>query len=498
MISVSELSLLAPMWIVAIGAAIVLLLTVAGGVREPAPKSGVHLAIVALVALISSGWILFGYEGSTSAFSGAILVDGISVVFGLVAIVGAVLAVIFAMPYLDEHGMSHGEFIALILLSTVGMLMLVMAGDLMTLFIGIETMSMAIYVLAGYKRSSLRSQEAALKYFIYGAFASAFIIFGMALIYGETGRLSGTPSMGFDAITKAFGAHQISTLGWLAVAFILSGFAFKIAVVPFHMWAPDVYEGAPTPATAFMAVGVKTAAFAGLLRFVGATMMAGQEATETYIQIFELFAIFTMVFGNFVAIRQKDIKRMLAYSSIAHAGYLMVGVAALLAKPDSGAMEAIAYYLFGYTVMTLGAFGVILAFERQSDRRMGVAIDRFTGMGHKYPVAGLVMALFMFSLAGMPPTAGFFGKLSLFTAALDAGRVPLVIIAVLASAVGAYYYLRVTVVMYMTATDTEEKRIYSPWLSLGLWGAALATMVVGILPQAYMDFAKQMLNGWLG
>jgi NADH-quinone oxidoreductase subunit N len=245
-------------------------------------------------------------------------------------------------------------------------------------------------------------------------------------------------------------------------------------------------------------VGVKAAAFAGLCRFVASTMLAGKSATETSVQIFEILAILTMVVGNLLAIRQTQIKRMLAYSSIAHAGYVLVGVAALLADPGSAALESIAYYLLGYTVMTLGAFGVVLAFERKDDRRQDLAIERLAGAAHRYPALGVAMSLFMFSLAGVPPTAGFFGKLSVFAQAVQAGRVGLVVVAVLASAAGAYYYLRVTVVMYMRANSTEEQRVHSAWLSTGLWACAALTLVTGVLPESYFAFARRMLAHWLG
>jgi NADH-quinone oxidoreductase subunit N len=496
---VSDLGALAPMWVVVLGAVGVLLLTVTGGQKRPAPASNIHLIILSLVAVGAAVILLWGVDGSRTLFSGAVVIDGVGALFGLTALLGAFLGIILSAAYLAEHGLSHGEFFALIMLSAVGMLMVAMAGDLLTLFIGIETMSLAVYVLAGYRRASRRSQEAAMKYFIYGAFASAFALFGIALLYGEVGRLAGMPALGFKAIGTAFFGKQISALGYIGITMVLGGLGFKIAAVPFHMWAPDVYEGAPTPATGFMAVGIKAAAFAGIVRFVAATMLAGgDKGTETAIQVFEVLAILTMVTGNLLAIRQTQIKRMLAYSSIAHAGYVLVGVAAFLADPKNLAIESIAYYLFGYTAMTLGAFGVLLAFERGEDRRQDWPIDRLAGAAHRYPGLGLAMALFMFSLAGIPPTAGFFGKLAIFGAAVAAGRTAVVVVAVLASAMGAYYYLKVTVVMYMRASGTEEKRVESNWLSAGLWLCAGLTLVTGLLPESYFVLAKRLLAGWLG
>ncbi len=489
----AELGLIAPIWITALAAGIVLLLTVAGGYSRPAPRGGAHLSMVALAGILTSAWLLWQVDGAKSAFSGAILVDGLAACFGLIALIGAAIAVLLAEAYLREHEMSRGEFLALIALSAVGMLVLVMAGDLMTLFIGIETMSLAAYVLAGYRRSSRRSQEAALKYFVYGAFASAFVLFGIALIYGEVGRLRGTPGVGIAVVGEAF-AKGVSSLGWIGAAMIVAGLGFKVAAVPFHMWAPDVYEGAPTPSTGFMAVGIKAAAFAGLVRFVAAAFTAAGPGTETMIQAFEIIAVLTMVVGNFLAVRQTQIKRMLAYSSIAHAGYVMVGVAALVARPDGNAVSAINYYLFGYTAMTLGAFGVVLAFEKRDDSRLDLAIERLAGAAQRHPALGLAMAVFMFSLAGVPPTAGFFGKLSLFAAAVEAERIPVVVIAVLTSAVGAFYYLRILVVMYMRSGDGEERRVVSPYLAAGLWACVAITLAAGLLPEAYFGYVRRVLG----
>lgn len=495
---VADLGLLAPVLVVVVSAAVVLLLTVAHGYNKPAPQTSGHMSFVGLAGVAVAAFMLWHFEGGSHlAFSGAIVVDGLGVIFGIVSLVGAFLAIILATSYLNEHELAHGEFIALVLLSAAGMLVLSMAGDLITLFIGIEVMSLAVYVLAGYRRASRRSQEAALKYFVYGAFASAFVLFGIALAYGEVGRLLGKPAVTLAAVGKAFGSGEVSPLGWTAIAMIVGGLGFKVAAVPFHMWAPDVYEGAPTPSTGFMAVGVKAAAFAGMLRFVAATLVHLDDNRVVVVDAFCVLAVLTMVFGNLLAIRQTQVKRMLAYSSIAHAGYVFVGLAAFIANPTGRAIEAIGYYLLGYTAMTLGAFGVVLAFERRGDRRLDLPTDRLAGVGHKYPALGMAMSLFMLSLAGIPPTAGFFGKLAVFAAAIEAGQSGVVVIAVLASVAGAYYYLRVLVTMYMKATGSDESRIQSPWLAAGLWACAAITVVAGILPEGYLTFARRVLEGWM-
>lgn len=495
---IHDLGVSAPIWMVALGACLVLLLTVTGGTKKLAPSVGTHLALASLAFLVTSAWLLFFTKNAPTAFSGAVIVDGVGILFGLSAILAACVATVYATGYLNEHQLSHGEYLALVLLSTVGMLVLAMAGDLLTMYIGIEIMSLAVYVLAGYKRSCKLAQEAALKYFVYGAFASGFGLFGMALVYGEVGRIVGVPALNFMALAKSYGVHPVSALGWIGAAFVLGSLFFKIAAVPFHMWAPDVYEGSPTVSTGFMAVGIKAAAFAGLCRFSAAIFLHGERSTETAVLALEILAIVTMILGNILAIRQTQIKRMLAYSSIAHAGYIMVGLCALIAAPQGQALEAVSYYVLGYTVMTLGAFGVVLFFEHRDERRVAFPIERLAGMAHKYPALGMAMAIFMFSLAGLPPTAGFFGKLSVFAAALEAGRLGLVLVAVLASIVGAYYYLRVTVVMYMRAKHTEERAVQSHWLSVGLWICVAGTLLIGIFPESYWAFAQKLLEGWIG
>ena len=496
----ADLTALAPVWVTSIAAFAVLLLTVAQGYRRPAAVGGGHLAFVSLAALTVVMWLFWQHEGRIVAFSGAIVVDGVAAAFGFIAALGAWIAVVMSAGYLREHDLAQGEFFALVLLGTVGMLVLIMAGDLLVLFLGIEIMSLSVYILAGFRRALRRSQEAALKYFVYGAFASAFVIYGIALLYGAVGAHGAShgkhAGLGFQTLHTVF-ADGVSPLAWVGVAMVLSGLGFKIAAVPFHMWAPDVYEGAPTPSTGFMAVGVKAAAFAGLCRFVEATMLNGARSTETSMQIMEILAIMTMLVGNFLAVRQTQIKRMLAYSSIAHAGYLLIGISAFLAQPQGQAMEAITYYLLGYTATTLGAFGVIIAFERRDDKRVDLSIERLAGAAHRYPALGLAMTVFMFAFAGVPPTTGFFGKYALFSAAISAGRVGVVVVAVLASAVGAFYYLRVLVVMYMRANSTDETRVPSVWLSTALWVCAGITLVIGLLPELYLGFARRVLSTWL-
>jgi NADH-quinone oxidoreductase subunit N len=482
---------LAPLLVVSAGACVVLLLAVAGRSQD-----GAHIPAVAILSMAVAGIALARQSGSTSLFSGAVVVDGLATLFGLTALLGAGLTVALAVGFLREHEQAIGEFCALATLGAAGMLVVVCAGDLMSVFVGIEIMSIAAYVLAGYRRDSRQSQEAALKYFIYGSFASGFVLFGIALLYGEMGRLTGTPGVGLGTLREAYAsAGALSATGASAVALVVAGLSFKVAAVPAHMWAPDVYEGAPTPSSALLAVGIKAAAFAALCRFVVATC-AGPDLRLGATQAIAVLAVATMFLGNLMAVLQTQIKRMLAYSSIAHAGYVLVAVAALVRAPSAATVAAIAYYLLGYTLMTVGAFAVVVAVERRASRTLDLSIDSLRGLGPAQPALGICMAVFMFSLAGVPPAAGFFGKLGLFSAAIEADLTGVVIAAVLASAIGAYYYLRVLVAMYMQADTTDRWVSQSPWVRAVLAGCAVATVLLGVLPEGYLQFARTALSGW--
>jgi NADH-quinone oxidoreductase subunit N len=490
-----DLWVAAPLLCLAVSALVVLLLTVAGGWKRPAP-SGQHLLMSTLLGLISS--LVFLYKAPfTTAFSGALSMDGVAVAFGVPALLAALASVLVGVSYIREHRMSEGEFFALILLSCFGILMVCMAGDMMILFMGIEIMSLSVYVLAAYKRSSHKAAEAGLKYFVYGAFASSFMLFGMALLYGEVGKNTGVPSVAFAALKQTFASGRLTPVMWVASALWVAGLLFKTASVPFHMWAPDVYEGAPTPSTAFMAAAVKTAAFAALIRLLGSSWaLVALPERMPWASLLACVAVASMVLGNMVAVRQTQIKRMLAYSSIAHAGYALVGVVAYLADPTGPALRGVAYYMCAYALVTVGAFGVVSAFERRADARVDLPLERLAGIAHRYPALGMAMAVCMFALAGIPPTAGFFGKISLFMPAVQAGYTGLLVLAVLASAVGAYYYLRVLVVMYMRATDSQEQPVSSVWLTTGLVFSVTAVLYTGLMPDTYVGFLTRVLSGW--
>jgi NADH-quinone oxidoreductase subunit N len=387
--------------------------------------------------------------------------------FSIALICGAsLLSCLLSVAYLAELRINHGEYYALILLATAGMVLLVSAVDLVSVFLGIELMSIPIYVLAGFDRRKLRSNESALKYFLVGSFASALLLYGMALLFGATGHTD------FEGIRAGFDAGN--PLAMIGLGLVIVGFTFKISSVPFHQWTPDVYEGAPTSVTAFMSVTVKVAAFAAMLRIV---IGAFDPAAETLSEMLWVLAVLTMVLGNVMALIQDNVKRMLAYSSIAHAGYLLIG---LVVGTDQ-AYSALMFYLVVYVFMNLGAFAVIVVLANRgqdSDR-----VDDFAGLAESRPGLAALMTLFMLALAGIPGTGGFMAKFNLFGAAVAAGFVNITIIAVLASLVSVYYYLRLPVAMYMREPGEEKPRAE---LSSGEWAVlavcAVAVILLGIIP----------------
>jgi NADH-quinone oxidoreductase subunit N len=356
----------------------------------------------------------------------------------------------------------------------------------MTIFLGLETLSISLYILAGFLRDQIRSNESALKYLLLGAFASGFVLYGIALVYGATG------SINLARVARALTLGQVHSpvLLTIGMGLLIIGFGFKVAAVPFHMWAPDVYEGAPTSVTAFMIVGTKAAAFAAFLRI----LLTGLPALlPDWSGVLWVLAILTMTVGNVVAIAQTNIKRMLAYSSIAHAGYILVALVTG-AKFGSG---SILFYLLAYSFMNLGAFAVIVALARREEERL--VIDDYAGLGLRRPVLGAAMALFMFSLAGVPPTAGFMGKLYVFSAAIQSGYVGLAVIGVVNSVISAFYYLRITVVMYMASGSGEPlpERV-APTLALAILISAAGTLLLGLFPSRFLEVALDSVAALLG
>ena len=470
-------------WITLSVTAIIILLADAlspRGNRAAAPG----LALVGLVVAAFQTYYLWGQN--IMDFARMVYVDNFSLFFYLIFILGTILTVLISLPYLKDYDKNLAEYYALVLFATVGMMIMAAGSHLIMIFLGLEIMSIAIYVLAGLFREDARSNEAALKYLILGGFASAFLLFGMAMLYGAAG---GTLFLS-DLAPRLAGANLLKPLTLLAMALLLAGFGFKVASVPFHMWTPDVYEGAPTSVTAFMAVGVKAAAFAAFARIF---FLAFPGLQIDYQMVLWVLAVATMTLGNVVAIAQTNIKRMLAYSSIAHAGYLMM---AIIAANQLGAVSLM-YYLLAYTLMNLGAFGVVILVGRKQDKYL--SIYDYSGLGFQQPVLGAAMALFMFALAGMPPTAGFVGKFYVFSAAVKAGYIWLAIIGVMNSLVSVYYYLRITVLMYMKPAEADLGAInYAPGLSATLIITAIGVLFIGIFPGFFYDLAMASVKAFPG
>jgi NADH-quinone oxidoreductase subunit N len=419
-----------------------------------------------------------------------LVVDRFSIFFSFVLCLGGALAAMFAGGYLPEHGLDRGEFFPLLLFSTVGAMALAAAGDLLSLFIALETMSLGVYCLIGLRRGSPRASEAALKYYLLGSFAAAVLLFGGALLYGATGH---TDLVGIGKAVADIGKPESTVSAptvLVAIVLTLTGLAFKISAVPFHQWTPDAYEGAPTPTTTFMAVAVKSAAFAVLLRVL--LIGFGDERLMSWgtgwPPALALLAVLTMTIANVVAGRQESVKRMLAYSSIAHAGYALIGVVATLRSEEGQA--SVLFYLLAYTVSTAGAFGALILCGRRGAE--AVSYEDLAGIGKRHPAAALAFSLFLLSLAGVPPTAGFFGKLFVFRAAIDSELYALAVIGLLNSIVGAYYYLRVMVYMYMRE-PVPGAPIATPmssgFVATGLLIAAVLVLLLGILPGTSLDVA---------
>jgi NADH-quinone oxidoreductase subunit N len=407
-----------------------------------------------------------------------------ALVSGLISL-AALLSCALAIYYLDELHINHGEYYALVLLSACGMMLMVAAVDLLAVFLGLELMSIPIYVLAGFDRRQLRSNESAMKYFLMGSFASAVMLYGMALLYGVSGPTS------FEALRAGFDAEN--PLALVGVGLLLVGFAFKLSSVPFHQWTPDVYEGAPSAVTAFMSVTVKTTAVAALLRIVG---LALGPLDDTLVDVLWVLAALTIIVGNVMAVIQSNVKRLLAYSSIGHAGYILIGVV-------TGTMEgysAVVFYLIAYTFMNLGAFAVVVALANQGHDCED--IDSFAGLAKARPALAALMTLFMVALAGIPPTVGFFAKFTIFMAAVRAGQVPLAIIGVLMSVVSVYYYLRIPVLMYMHEPGEEAPRMeLASGEALVLGVCAFAVLFLGFFPNegpaplgGVLDWARESVR----
>ncbi|HVN75389.1 MAG TPA: NADH-quinone oxidoreductase subunit N [Thermoanaerobaculaceae bacterium] len=434
--------------------------------------------ILALAATAVALWLAAtSTDPAARLFSGMFALDHFAVFFKALFLLSSALVVLLSLDYLKRNDARPGEYNALILFATVGMMTMASGTSLATIYVGLELMALSTYVLAGYFRREVKSHEAATKYFVLGAMSSGILLYGLSLIYGTTGTLD------LAALARSVGEGRASAATLVGVALLACGFLFKVAAVPFHVWTPDVYEGAPTPITAFMSVGPKAAAFAIFLRvFVGGLgPLEGQ-----WRWLVGGAAALTMIWGNIAALTQDNVKRMLAYSSIAHAGYALVG---LVAGGQAGT-QSVLFYMLVYTVTNLGAFGFVIMLE--SREYAGETVQDYAGLARKHPLAAFGMLLFMLSLGGIPPTAGFMGKLYLFAAAVNAGYVALVVLAVLMSAVSLYYYFRIVLQMYLREGQDAEPAalVAAPWTERVIWACGAAVLVIGVLPAPFLAAAK--------
>jgi NADH-quinone oxidoreductase subunit N len=436
-----------------------------------------YLGYLSLAGLVVSLFTV-PWGQKISGFGNMVLQDNFSSFFTVIFILCAGLTILISDGYFKKEGCNHGELYPLILFATVGMMFMAKATDLMTVFLGLEVLSVTLYILAGFNRANVKSNEAGLKYFLLGAFSTGFLLYGMALIYGATGSTKIAKIASMAAQSGAVLNNPMFLVGMLLMA---TGFSFKIAAAPFHMWTPDVYEGAPTPITAFMSAGPKAAGFAAFLRVF---LIALPTLMTQWSDLLWILAVLTMTTGNIIALSQDNIKRMLAYSSIAHAGYALVGFTAHNASGVSGIM----FYLLSYTFMNIGAFAIIILVGKKGEANNNV--QDYAGFGTKHPVLAMCMSIFLFSLAGIPPTAGFIGKFYLFAGAVQEGYVWLAIIGVLNSAASVYYYLRVMVYMYMKSPEEEFDWFkLSPAVMLCIIIAIAGVLIPGIIPNSVLNLA---------
>lgn len=448
-----DLTPVMPELILTLAAAVLLLFDLV--FREKGVLAGLSVAVAA-----GTLFLLPGSHGET--FGGMFVSDGYSTYFKVIFLINLVLTVFISLKYLKRQGAEYGEYYSLLLFATAGMMLMASAQDFIILYLGLELMALSTYILAGIKRHDTKSNEAAIKYFLLGAFSSAMLLYGISLIYGQT------TTTDFSRIAAQLKGAETTPLLLLSMVLVAVAFSFKIAAVPFHMWAPDVYEGAPTSVTAFMSVGPKAAGFAVIGRvFFEAFPQLQADWTAILIGI----AILTMAVGNIVALAQTNIKRMLAYSSIAHAGYMLLGV---VAGPEG--RQAMMNYMMIYAFMNIGAFAIVILLDR------GEEIKDYEGLSKSHPLVAALMLVFMFSLTGIPPTAGFIGKFNIFMALIKAGYTWLAVVAVVFSAISAYYYLRIVRNMYMKDMTEEMTISPSPLLGLAILITVVMVFAIGIVP----------------
>jgi NADH-quinone oxidoreductase subunit N len=460
--SVQDIIVSAPLTIVATVAIIVLIME-SLGTRTDRLNCWFSIAGLLLAIAVAFGSI----ETPGSAYEGMLATGGYASYFAIVFCVAALLSIMLSQSYIKKEGMEYGEYYSLTLFSVSGMMLMAGAADLITFFLGLELMSICFYVMAGFARKRIMSNEAALKYFLLGAFATGFLLYGIALLYGSTGTTN------IPLIMMGSAAFSKSTLFLVGLGLLMVGLLFKVAAVPFHMWVPDVYEGSPTTVSGFMSTGGKAAAFSAFLLIFSPVMV---NVAGSVREVLATVAALSMIVGNVIAISQTNIKRMLAYSSIAHAGYILTGIVA----GNSAGSNGVLFYAFAYTCMNVGAFGVLSILE--SGDGGNLTFDDYAGLSTKRPVLAALMASFMFSLSGIPPFAGFFGKYYVFAGAIEGGYTWLAIVGVIMSVVSAYYYLRLVVLMYF---KEQAQTIDSVIPKLGLTALVISAallVILGVFP----------------
>jgi NADH-quinone oxidoreductase subunit N len=500
-------TLVLPELIVSVAAVIVMMVDAFAKPTQRWISGGLSLAgLVAAAVVCLALWPLAG-TNAQAAFNGMIVLDHLRLSFTFIFLFVSALTVLISMVWVEGENLPAGEFHSLLLFATVGMMLMASGGDLVMIFLGLEILSIATYVMAGFRRTDLRSNESSLKYFILGSFSSAFLLYGIALTYGATATTTGLPgTTNIAQIAVQLRDARYPSLLFAGAAMMMVGFGFKIATAPFHVWTPDVYEGAPTPVTAFMAAGPKAAGFAAFVRvfifafpFVAASAGAVNQSYPewlhtAWVQALVVIAILSMTLGNVAAIVQSNVKRMLAYSSIAHAGYALIGFVAAGSTGDielrNSALSAVAFYLLTYSVMNLGAFAIVTLIARRGDTR--TEFEDYAGIGFRAPALSFTLSLFMLSLFGMPLTAGFMGKIAVFNAALRQGYYALVVIGVLNTAVSAYYYLRLIIVMFFRDRLTEWTPPRVPAaVAVALVITVIGVLYLGIFPGRLLDIFQQ-------
>ncbi len=475
-LSVSDFKWIMPEIVITVFGLLVLLVDAIKKHRTSTTGVGVLTLIGTVIAFYFTA-TLWGV--SASPFSGLYVIDNFGTFFKLIFLTILFLVTIMSFSYTKREGLYQGEYYSLMLFSALGMMAMVSSNNFITIFIGLEVMSLAIYVLCGLLKGQLRAVESSLKYFLLGSFATAFLLYGIALIFGVTGTID-ILAVKAAATTRALGSNSLFMAG---IALLIVGFGFKIASVPFHMWTPDVYEGAPTSITAFMATGVKAAAFGAFLRvfYTAFYPFIGQWSTVLW-----FLAVLTMSVGNVVALAQDNIKRLLAYSSIAHAGYIMIA----LVTGDKVLSSSILYYLLAYAFMNIGAFSVVILLGRRGEENED--IDSYAGLGARHPFIALCMSIFLLSLTGIPPLAGFAGKFYIFSDAIKGQYYWLGVIGMLNSCVAAYYYLRVLMYMYFKEPEKELGKIdISPAYVVPMLISVFALLYLGIMPREFLLYAQK-------